>query len=180
MAKRSAGLLMYRFVDSGLQVFLVHMGGPYWAKKDLGAWSVPKGEYDSGEDPLNAAKREFFEETGFAAIGNFTQLKELKQPGGKVISAWAFEGNCDPAAIASNTFSMEWPPRSGRLQEFPEVDRAEWFPADVSKEKIIEGQRPFVEELQAMTAAKQGERTNEREARRGDSIGNGGSYGAKG
>jgi|SRR5271157_4449206 len=148
MGKRSAGLLMYRLLDGNLEVFLVHMGGPYWAKKDLGAWSIPKGEYESGEDPFEAAKREFFEETSFEADGEFTRLTDLKQPRGKVISAWAFEGDGDAKAITSNTFSMEWPPRSGQLQEFPEVDRAEWFDPDTAKEKILKGQRPFIDELQ--------------------------------
>jgi predicted NUDIX family NTP pyrophosphohydrolase len=148
MGKRSAGLLMYRFVNENLEVFLVHMGGPYWAKKDLGAWSIPKGEYEPGEDPFEAAKREFLEETGFQAVGEFVRLKDLKQPSGKVVSAWAFEGDYDARAMRSNTFSMEWPQRSGRFQEFPEVDRAEWFRLDVAKEKILKGQRPFIEELQ--------------------------------
>jgi predicted NUDIX family NTP pyrophosphohydrolase len=153
MAKQSAGLLMYRFVDGNLEVFLVHMGGPYWAKKDAGAWSIPKGEYESGEDPFEAAKREFLEETGFAPAGEFIRLKDLKQPGGKVVCAWAFEGDCEANAIRSNTFSMEWPPRSGRFQEFPEVDRAEWFSPDAAKEKILKGQRPFIEELQSILNA---------------------------
>lgn len=150
MAKRSAGLLMYRRRDGNLVVFLVHMGGPYWAKKDMGAWSIPKGEYESGEDPFDVAKREFFEETGFTAVGDFTRLADIKQPGGKVVSAWAFEGDCDAKAMTSNTFSMEWPPRSGRFREFPEVDRAEWFDPDTAKEKILKGQRPLIEELQRL------------------------------
>lgn len=148
MGKQSGGLLMYRLLDGNLEVFLVHMGGPYWAKKDLGAWSIPKGEYESGEDPFEAAKREFFEETGFAAIGEFIRLNDVKQPSGKVISAWAFEGDCDANVISSNTFSVEWPPRSGQIREFPEVDRAEWFGPDLAKEKILKGQRPFIEELE--------------------------------
>lgn len=153
MKKRSAGLLMYRLMDGNLEVFLVHMGGPYWAKKDLGAWSIPKGEYEPGEDPFEVAKREFLEETSLAIAGKvaaFTRLKDLKQPGGKVISVWAFEGDCDATAIKSNTFSMEWPPRSGQFQEFPEVDRGAWFPPDIAKEKILKGQRPFIEELQSV------------------------------
>jgi predicted NUDIX family NTP pyrophosphohydrolase len=153
MRKRSAGLLMYRIVEGNPEVFLVHMGGPYWVKKDLGAWSIPKGEFESDEDPFEAAKREFLEETGFPAMGEFIPLKELRQPGGKVVSAWAFEGDCDPKAIRSNTFSMEWPPRSGRFQEFPEVDRADWFSPDIAKEKILKGQRPFIEELQQVLQA---------------------------
>jgi predicted NUDIX family NTP pyrophosphohydrolase len=150
MAKKSAGLLMYRFRDGNPEVFLVHMGGPYWAKKDLGAWSIPKGEYESGEDPFEAAKREFLEETGFAAIGEFFRLKDVKQPSGKLISAWAFEGDCDAKEIRSNTFSMEWPPRSGQFQEVAEIDRAEWFDPDTAREKILKGQRPFIEELQSV------------------------------
>jgi predicted NUDIX family NTP pyrophosphohydrolase len=148
MGKKSAGLLMYRFRDGNLEVFLVHMGGPYWAKKDLGAWSIPKGEYESGEDPFETAKREFFEETGLVAVEEFIRLQDLKQPGGKVVSAWAFEGDCDAKAIKSNMFSMEWPPRSGQFREFPEVDRAEWFGTEAAKEKILKGQRSFIEELQ--------------------------------
>jgi predicted NUDIX family NTP pyrophosphohydrolase len=150
MGKRSAGLLPFRLVNGNLEVFLVHMGGPYWAKKDLGTWSIPKGEYESGEDPFEAAKREFLEETGFDAVGEFIRLKDLKQPSGKVVSAWAFEGDYDAMAVTSNTFSMEWPPRSGKIQEFPEVDRAAWFRADLAKEKILKGQRPFIEELQSL------------------------------
>jgi predicted NUDIX family NTP pyrophosphohydrolase len=148
MAKKSAGLLMYRHRDGNLEVFLVHMGGPYWAKKDAGAWSIPKGEYESGEDPFEAAKREFLEETGLIAAGEFTRLEAVKQPGGKVVSAWAFEGDCDAETIRSNTFTMEWPPRSGRFQEFPEVDRGQWFDPDTAQEKILKGQRPLLEELQ--------------------------------
>src|SRR5208337_1197538 len=118
-------------------VLLVHMGGPYWIKKDLGAWSIPKGEYESGEDPFEVAKREFLEETGFVAAGQFARLKDQKQPGGKVVSAWAFQGDCDAKAIKSNTFSMEWPPRSGRFREFPEIDSGEWYDPDTAKEKIL-------------------------------------------
>jgi predicted NUDIX family NTP pyrophosphohydrolase len=150
VGKQGAGLLMYRLRDGNLEIFLVHMGGPYWAKKDLGAWSIPKGEYGPDEDPFEAAKREFLEETGFAAVGEFSRLKDLRQPGGKLISAWAFEGDCDAKAIRSNTFSLEWPPRSGKFQEFPEVDRAEWFSPDISKEKILKGQRPLIEELRRL------------------------------
>ena len=126
---------------------MVHPGGPYWAKKDLGAWSIPKGEYDPAEDPLEAARREFEEETGLIATGPFTPLASLKQPSGKVVSAWAFQGDCDPTTINSNTFSMEWPPRSGKQQSFPEVDRGEWFPIPVAKDKINKGQVGFLDEL---------------------------------
>jgi len=147
MGKKSAGLLMYRRRQGILEVLLVHPGGPFWAKKDLGSWSIPKGEYTSDEDPLEVAKREFEEETSFKASGKFIPLTPLKQPSGKIITAWAFEGDCDASAIKSNTFAMEWPPRSGRQQEFPEVDRAAWFPLPIAKEKITKGQVDFLEEL---------------------------------
>ena len=147
MAKKSAGLLMYRRRQGAHEFFLVHPGGPFWVKKDAGSWSIPKGEYTPGEDPLEAAKREFEEETGFKAIGEFIPLTPRKQPSGKIITAWAFEGDCDASAIKSNFFSMEWPPRSGRQQEFPEVDRADWFSLPVAKEKIIKGQVGFLDEL---------------------------------
>jgi len=147
MRKKSAGLLMYRRPRGVLEVFLVHPGGPFWQKKDAGSWSIPKGESMPGEDPLEAAKREFQEETSFKASGEFIPLTPRKQPSGKIISAWAFEGDCDASAIKSNTFLIEWPPRSGREQEFPEVDRAGWFSIPVAKEKIIKGQSGFLEEL---------------------------------
>jgi predicted NUDIX family NTP pyrophosphohydrolase len=153
MAKCSAGLLMYRRAISGeAEVFLVHPGGPFWAKKDKGAWSISKGEYGEGEPPLDAAKREFEEETGFAAEGEFFELGEVKQSGGKVVSAWAFEGDCDPAKLVSNRFSMEWPPRSGRMIEFPEVDRGGWFAIVQAKEQILKSQAPFLDRLQRMLA----------------------------
>jgi predicted NUDIX family NTP pyrophosphohydrolase len=145
--KLSAGLLMYRGSLSSPEVFLVHPGGPYWAKKDEGAWSLPKGEYASGDDALAAAQREFEEETGFETQGPFTELTAIRQPSGKTIRAWAFEGDCDPAALKSNTFSMEWPPRSGRRQEFPEVDRAAWFNLEEAKRRISPGQVGFLSEL---------------------------------
>jgi predicted NUDIX family NTP pyrophosphohydrolase len=147
MPKQSAGLLMYRRTGQDIEVLLVHPGGPFWAKKDLGAWSIPKGEFTADEDPLAAAQREFGEETGMRPDGPFARLVPIRQPSGKTIHAWAFEGNCDADAIRSNSFSMEWPPRSGRQQEFPEVDRAGWFTVDVAKEKIIKGQLGFIEEL---------------------------------
>ena len=145
--KESAGILMYRLRNSTIEVFLVHPGGPFWAKKDLGAWSIPKGEFEEGEDRFSAAKREFQEETGCLREGNFIALTPRKQPGGKVVHAWAVRSDCDAKAIVSNTFSMEWPPRSGKRQEFPEVDRAEWFTMEVAKEKILKGQVGFLEEL---------------------------------
>jgi predicted NUDIX family NTP pyrophosphohydrolase len=147
MPKKSAGLLMYRHRQRGLEVFLVHPGAPSWSKKDAGSWSIPKGEYVPGEDPFEVAKREFQEETSFKASGEFIPLTSRKQPSGKIITAWAFEGDCDASAVKSNTFSMEWPPGSGRQQEFPEVDRAGWFPISVAKEKIIKGQSGFLDEL---------------------------------
>jgi predicted NUDIX family NTP pyrophosphohydrolase len=146
MAKISAGLLMYRRRGGELQLFLVHLGGPFFAKKDFGAWSIPKGECEPGEDLLLAARREFEEETGLEALGNFVPLTPIRQPSGKVIHAWAFEGDCDPATIKSNTFSMEWPPRSGKKQEFPEVDRGGWFDLDDAKKKVFPGQVGFLEE----------------------------------
>ena len=124
MPKRSAGLLLFRHRDNLLEVFLVHPGGPYWANKDLGSWSIAKGEYEENENALEAAKREFQEETGCAVDGEFISLGQIKQPSGKVITAWALEADCDARSITSNTFSLEWPPKSGRMQEFPEVDRA--------------------------------------------------------
>lgn len=147
MPKKSAGLLMYRRRHGVLEVFLVHPGGPFWQKKDVGSWSIPKGEYTTEEDPLEVAKREFWEETGFRASGEFFPLTSRKQPSGKIITAWAFEGDCDASTIKSNTFSMEWPPRSGKREEFPEVDRAGWFSIPDAKEKIIKGQSGFVDEL---------------------------------
>jgi len=147
MKKRSAGLLLYRLREGTLEVFLVHAGGPFWAKKDGGAWSIPKGEIGEGEDPFEAARREFEEETGFRPDGAFRGLEPVRQRSGKIVYAWAVEGDCDPAALRSNTFEMEWPPRSGRQQEFPEVDRAGWFDLETAKNKILEGQRGLLEEV---------------------------------
>lgn len=148
MSKKSAGLLMYKQGQRGIEVFLVHPGGPFWEKKDAGAWSIPKGEYAEGEDPLTAAKREFEEETGFPPVGHFHALTPIRQPSGKSIFAWAFEGYCDAASIKSNTFTMEWPRGSGTQSAFPEVDRAEWFPIKIAKSKILKGQVPFLEQLE--------------------------------
>lgn len=145
--KNSAGILLHRLRGSRIEVFLVHPGGPFWAKKDAGAWSIPKGEFEAGQDPLEAAKREFKEETGFAVEGNFIELTPVKQPGGKVVYAWAVMGDCEAESIKSNTFSLEWPPRSGKRKEFPEVDRAGWFTPEVAREKISKGQLNFLEEL---------------------------------
>lgn len=140
---------MFRMRHGIVEVFLVHPGGPFWARKDRCAWSIPKGEFTS-EDPLEAARREFCEETGLTPEGNFYPLKEIKQPGGKIVHAWAVEGDCDPALIKSNTFSMEWPPGSGRQKEFPEIDRAEWFELKRAKEKILKGQLTLLKELEQM------------------------------
>ncbi len=147
MAKKiSAGLLLYRR-RSEIEVFLVHPGGPFWAKKDAGAWSLPKGEIGEGEDPLQAAKREFTEETGFPIDGEFLPLQPVKQSGGKVVHAWAIEADCDPSRVRSNLFSMEWPPKSGKTQQFPEVDRAEWFTIPQARKRILVSQMGFIEQL---------------------------------
>jgi predicted NUDIX family NTP pyrophosphohydrolase len=147
MAKQSAGLLLYRFREGALEVFLVHPGGPFWAKKDLGVWSIPKGEMDEGEELLEAARREFEEETGFRPEGIFRELTSVRQRSGKIVHAWAVVGDCDPTALRSNTITIEWPPRSGRMLEIPEVDRGGWFAVDLAKEKILEGQRGLLDEL---------------------------------
>jgi predicted NUDIX family NTP pyrophosphohydrolase len=145
--KRSAGILLYRRAPE-LEVLLVHPGGPFWAKKDLGAWSIPKGEHDEDEDARACAIREFTEETGGApSPGELDDLGTVTQKAGKVVQAWALEGDLDPASIRSNTFSMQWPPRSGRMQEFPEVDRAEWFALDAARERINPAQAAFLDRL---------------------------------
>ena len=154
MPKLSAGLLMYRRRPTGTEVLLVHPGGPFWAKKDVGVWSVPKGEYTADEDPLTAARREFFEETGMVASGNFVPLTPLKQPSGKVITAWAFEGDCDASTIRSNTFEMEWPPQSGRQQTFPEIDRGAWFSLSEARQKILPGQQGFLDALDRLVSTR--------------------------
>jgi predicted NUDIX family NTP pyrophosphohydrolase len=147
MQKLSAGLLMFRRVNTGIEVLLVHPGGPFWQRKDLGSWSIPKGEYEKGQDPLEAAKREFEEETGVSPEGEFISLEEVKQPSGKVIAVWALEGNCSADQVRSNTFQMEWPPKSGKLQEFPEVDRASWFSLEEARDRISKGQVEFIEKF---------------------------------
>jgi len=148
MAKLSASLLPFRRANGGIEVFLVHPGGPFWKNKDLGAWSLPKGEYERGEEPFAAALREFEEETGFHAGGaEFLPLGEIRQPGGKAIVAWAFEKDLDATRARSNTFEMEWPPKSGKVQEFPEVDRAGWFSLAEARIKILPGQAGFLERL---------------------------------
>jgi predicted NUDIX family NTP pyrophosphohydrolase len=147
MPQRSAGLLMFRRRPGGVEVLLVHMGGPFWAKKDDGAWSIPKGLLDEGEDALAAARREFEEETGQTPDGKFIELGVFRQPSGKQIAAFAVEGEFDLATFKSNLFAMEWPPRSGRMQEFPEADRAGWFGKAEAQVKIIRGQRPIIAAL---------------------------------
>jgi predicted NUDIX family NTP pyrophosphohydrolase len=144
---RSAGLLMFRWQDGRLEVFLVHPGGPFWAKKDLGAWSIPKGNYLESESPLDAARREFEEETGFTAQGPFIELASLVQVGGKTVSAWAFEGDCNPAELRSNLCTIVWPPRSQRTMEISEVDRGEWFSIAEARQRILRGQAPFLDAL---------------------------------
>lgn len=146
--KLSAGILLYRLHHDEIEVFLVHPGGPFWANKDAGAWSIPKGEYEAGEEPLAAAQREFQEETGFTVGGTFHPLTALKQSSGKVISVWAVEGDVDAAALTSNTFTLEWPPKSGRTREFPEVDRGGWFDLSTARAKVQAGQRGFLDQLE--------------------------------
>jgi predicted NUDIX family NTP pyrophosphohydrolase len=146
----SAGLLLYRVRRAAIEVLLAHLGGPYWKTKDDGAWSIPKGELLRSEDPLVAARREFFEETGVAIEGDLRALKPLQQAGGKIVHAWAVEGDLDPTTIVSNTFEIEWPPRSGRLQSFPEIDRVAWFALPEATRKILRGQVPLLEELAQM------------------------------
>lgn len=147
MPRRSAGLLLYRRREGGVEVLLVHPGGPFWANKDDGVWSIPKGEYIPREDPLAAARREFEEETGARPEGEAFALGEFRQSSAKIVDAWAVEGDFDPATLKSNTFTLEWPPRSGRTREVPEVDRAAWFTPEAAARKLLKGQRPILEAL---------------------------------
>jgi predicted NUDIX family NTP pyrophosphohydrolase len=149
MPKRSSGILMYRRRPprAGIELLLVHPGGPFWAKRDWGAWSIPKGEYVEGEDALVAARRELEEETGACPQGDFLPLGDLLQPGRKIVSAWAIEGDFDPSTLKSNQFELEWPPKSGRKAAFPEVDRAEWFSPPDARRKILPGQSEFIARL---------------------------------
>jgi predicted NUDIX family NTP pyrophosphohydrolase len=146
--KTSAGILLYRIRDGAVEVFLVHPGGPYWARKDDGAWSIPKGEAAEGVDLLKTAYTEFHEETGSPLHGRPVPLEPLKQAGGKVVHAWAVQGDIDAASIRSNTFALEWPPRSGKTEEFPEVDRGAWFDLPTARRKLLAGQRGFIDQLQ--------------------------------
>jgi predicted NUDIX family NTP pyrophosphohydrolase len=148
--KQSAGILLHRRRGGAIEVFLVHPGGPFWAGKDASAWSIPKGEFDAGEDPRAAALREFEEETGFTVEGELVPMKPLKQPSGKIVHAFAVAGDCDAGKIRSNRFSMEWPPRSGKQAEFPEVDRAGWFGLPEARGKLLKGQLGFLDELREM------------------------------
>jgi predicted NUDIX family NTP pyrophosphohydrolase len=147
MPKKSAGLLVFRQVSANLEVLLVHPGGPFWAKKDEGSWSIPKGEIEGNEEPRSVAMREFVEETGSEIRGSLIALDPLRQPGGKIIYAWAVKGDFNPDKLISNTFQLEWPPKSGRQQEFPEVDRAEWFSIETAMKKILRGQQGFITQL---------------------------------
>jgi predicted NUDIX family NTP pyrophosphohydrolase len=150
MAKVAAGLLLFRRKNDGVEILLVHPGGPLWTKKDEGAWSIPKGEIEPGEDPLRAAQREFEEELGSPVSGEFVALTPIRQASGKLVHAWAVEADFDPATLQSGTFSMEWPPRSGRQQHFPEVDRAEWFTIDAARRKINKAQVALLDELSSL------------------------------
>jgi predicted NUDIX family NTP pyrophosphohydrolase len=153
MATRSAGILLHRDGIGGIEVLLVHPGGPFWARKDLGAWSIPKGEVDEGEDPRACALREFAEETGTQLpAGELEDLGSVSLKSGKRVLAFAVAGDLDPAAISSNTFELEWPPRSGRTQTFPEIDRAEWFPLDVARAKLNPAQAELIDRLEALLA----------------------------
>jgi predicted NUDIX family NTP pyrophosphohydrolase len=148
VAQRSAGILLYRLAGGAPEVLLVHPGGPYWARKDAGAWSIPKGEHEDGEDPQSCALREFEEETGVELPpGELAELGSVKQKSGKVVTAWAAEGDLDADAVTSNTFTMEWPPRSGRTAAFPEIDRAGWFEIETAREKLVPAQTEFLDRL---------------------------------
>jgi predicted NUDIX family NTP pyrophosphohydrolase len=146
---KSAGILVYRFREGVLEVLLAHPGGPFWARKDDGAWTIPKGEVGDAEEPLAAARRELLEETGLDLDGDFIALTPVRQKSGKWVHAWALEGDCDPAAIRSNVFSLEWPPKSGKQREFPEIDRAGWFAIPAARTKILPAQIPLLDELKS-------------------------------
>jgi len=166
MPERSAGVLLYRRRGGAIEVLLVHPGGPFWRNKDEGAWSIPKGLYAGGEDPLAAARREFFEETGMQAEGECLDLGSFRQPSGKIVTAFALEGDLDLAAFRSNTFALEWPPKSGRLQDFPEADRAGWFAPAEAQRKILKGQLPILQALLARVPQPPARPRNARPAKR--------------
>ncbi|MEN6620636.1 MAG: NUDIX domain-containing protein [Smithella sp.] len=147
MKVHSGGILLFRYFESRLQVMLVHPGGPFWAKKDEGAWSIPKGLFEENEVALEAAKREFFEETGFNIDGKFIELGELKQPGRKIVHAWALEKDLETSKIKSNTFTLEWPPNSGKIKEYPEIDKGKWFDINEARKKVLKGQAQFLDRL---------------------------------
>ena len=147
MKKQSAGILAYRFRNEHCEVFLIHPGGPYWKNRDRDAWSIPKGEFDQGERPFDAALREFKEETGHEVDGDFWELQPVIQKGGKTVYAWAVEADLDAANITSNTFKMEWPPKSGEYKDFPEADKAEWISVDEAQERMFKGQEPLIDQL---------------------------------
>ena len=151
-AKKSAGILLYRRSGGQVEVLLGHPGGPFWRNRDLGAWTIPKGEIADGEDPYEAARREFTEETGVVPGDACVPLAPLRQPSGKTVLAWAIEGDCDTCDLRSNLFTMEWPPKSGNFAEFPEIDRAEWFDLAEAKRRILPGQAPFLSQLEALLA----------------------------
>ena len=146
---------MYRRRASGLEVFLVHPGGPFWARKDVGAWSIPKGEIEPGEAPIDAARREFAEETGSVVAGVFAPLGWVRMRSGKVVHAWAVEGEIDADTIRSNVFTLEWPPRSGRQRQYPEADRAAWFPLDEARRRILAAQSPLIDSLEGLVSSSQ-------------------------
>jgi predicted NUDIX family NTP pyrophosphohydrolase len=150
--KRSAGLLMFRRTTGGLQVLLAHPGGPFWQRRDEGAWTIPKGEYEAPEAAIDAARREFAEETGYPVTPPLLPLGEIAQAGGKRITAWAFEGDCDPAALRCNEFELEWPPRSGQRRRFPEIDRVGWFTLEQARAKLLPAQRDLLERLERAAA----------------------------
>jgi predicted NUDIX family NTP pyrophosphohydrolase len=153
MAAKSAGILVYRRRAGETEVLLVHPGGPFWARRDAGAWSIPKGEYADDEDPEAAARREFQEETGWTIMGELRPLGEIRQKAGKAVTAFAAEGDFDPASLESNRFEMEWPPRTGKRASFPEIDRAKWFSLAEASEKMIEGQRPLLDRLEELVGS---------------------------
>jgi predicted NUDIX family NTP pyrophosphohydrolase len=152
MPKQSAGLLIFRRRNGQLEVFLVHPGGPFWKNKDQGAWSIPKGEFAPDDDPLEAARREFHEETGFTVEGHFLPVQPIEQPSGKVVHAWLVEGDFDPAEVRSNTFKLEWPRNSKKFIDVPEIDRADWFSMLLARQKILPGQLAFLDQLEAALA----------------------------